>query len=179
MFGRNSSTSGDNISTNPQPIFKNHMRSGIAREFPAIWDFAQLCSFIRLEVMIKNMIFVLSTNYKSVRRGCFPRYIKKSIPINVLRHRTCITISVRPLKNIILNLIQKKNFGPFFKLFQSLSCFLFPTTTTPIPTSTTTSTKIRNVMKNNKSMMNFLVWFYAPWSIYLLFIVVLLQQSLS
>ena len=157
MFGRNSSTSRDNISTNPQQIFRNHMRSGIAREFPAILDFARICSFIRLEVMIKNMIFVLSTNYKSMRRGCFPRYIKKSIPINVLRHRTCITISVRPLKNIILNLIQKKNFGPFFKLFQSLSCFLFPTTTTPIPTSTTTSTKIRNVMKNNKSMMNFLV----------------------
>ena len=125
MFGRNSSTSGDNISTNPQPIFKNHMRSGIAREFPAIWDFAQLCSFLRLEVMIKNMIFVLSTNYKSMRRGCFPRYIKKSIQINVLRHRTCITISVRPLKNIILNLIQKKILAHFLNFFRVWVVFYF------------------------------------------------------
>ena len=93
------------------------MRYRSAKEFPPIWDFARLCSFIRLEVMIKNMIFVLSTNYKSMRRGCFPRYIKKSIPINVLRHRTCITISVRPLKNIILNLIQKKKFWPIFLNF--------------------------------------------------------------
>ena len=108
--------------------------SGTAKEFRTIWDFARLCSFIRLEVMIKNMIFVLSTNYKSMRRGCFPRYIKKSIPINVLRHRTCITISVRPLKNIILNLIQKKKIlAHFLNFFRVWVVFYFLQPPPPSP----------------------------------------------
>ena len=36
-------------------------RSRIAKEFSRIWDFALLCSFIRLEVTIKNIIVVLSS----------------------------------------------------------------------------------------------------------------------
>ena len=68
-------TSRGYISAKSQPIFKNHMRSGTAKQFPTIWDFERLCSFIRLKVMIKNMIFVLSRNEKLVRRGNFVKYI--------------------------------------------------------------------------------------------------------
>ena len=50
------------MSANSPPIFKNYMRSGTAKEFPTIWDFARLSNFIRLEVMIKRMNFVLSKN---------------------------------------------------------------------------------------------------------------------
>ena len=39
---------GGNILVESQPILKKHMRFGIAR------DFAQLCSFICLEVLIKT-----------------------------------------------------------------------------------------------------------------------------
>ena len=54
------------ISAKSQPILKNYMRFGIAKEFPTIWDFARLCSFIRLEVVIKNKIFVLSSNQRDL-----------------------------------------------------------------------------------------------------------------
>ena len=37
-----------------QQIFKNYMRSGIANKFFTIWDIAQLCSFIILEVRCGN-----------------------------------------------------------------------------------------------------------------------------
>ena len=53
------STSGSNILINSIPILKNHVRYGSAKEFPTIWDFARLCSFNRLEVMIKKVTFVL------------------------------------------------------------------------------------------------------------------------
>ena len=53
------STSGEDISINSNPIFKNPMRCRSAKEFPTICDLARLCSFNRLEVMIKKMIFVL------------------------------------------------------------------------------------------------------------------------
>ena len=52
---KNESTSMGNILVKSQPILKNDMRSGTAKEFSAIWDFARLCSFIRSEVMIKNV----------------------------------------------------------------------------------------------------------------------------
>ena len=51
-----------NILVKSQSILKNDMRSGTAKEFSAIWDFAQLCSFIRLEVMIKTSYLSLSRN---------------------------------------------------------------------------------------------------------------------
>ena len=53
------STSGGYISIDSKPNSKNHMRYRSAKEFPTIWDFARLCSFNRLEVMIKKVIFVL------------------------------------------------------------------------------------------------------------------------
>ena len=40
-----------NIKVKSQAILRNHMRFGIAKEFPTIWDFARLCSFIRLKDM--------------------------------------------------------------------------------------------------------------------------------
>ena len=68
---KNRSTSRVNISANSQPIFKNHTRTGIAKEFPTIWDFARLSSFICLEVMIKNMNFVLFKNQGNQEDFCF------------------------------------------------------------------------------------------------------------
>ena len=70
------STSGGHISVKSEPIFKNYMRFGSAKKFPPIWDFARLCSSIRLKVMIKNVIFVLFRYQILVRRGNFQNYIK-------------------------------------------------------------------------------------------------------
>ena len=53
---KNESLSGGHISVKSQSILKNYMRFGITKEFPTIWDSAKLCSFIRLEVMIKNVV---------------------------------------------------------------------------------------------------------------------------
>ena len=59
------STSGGHILVKSKPIFKNHMRFGSAKKFPPIWDFARLCSFIRLEVRIKNVNSVLARNARN------------------------------------------------------------------------------------------------------------------
>ena len=106
---RNSSTPRGNILTKSQPIFKNYLRSRTAKEFLAILDFAGLSSYLRLEVMNKIMTAVLSTNHKSVRRGSFPEYIKKSILINALPHANCIRVAVGPHKYLFYNLIQKQS----------------------------------------------------------------------
>ena len=52
---KHGSPSGGHISVNSQPIIKTDMGFGIANKFPTIWEFAQLCSFICLEVIIKNI----------------------------------------------------------------------------------------------------------------------------
>ena len=49
------SLSRGHISAKSQLILKNYMRFGIAKEFPAIWEFAQLSLFFCLEVTIKNV----------------------------------------------------------------------------------------------------------------------------
>ena len=52
---KNGSPSKGHILVKSQPILKNDMRFGIAKEFPTIWESARLCNFIRLEVVIKNI----------------------------------------------------------------------------------------------------------------------------
>ena len=51
-------TYGGHISPKSQPILKIYMRFGIAIEFPTIWDFERVRSFICLEVMVKNVLCV-------------------------------------------------------------------------------------------------------------------------
>ena len=50
------STSGGNILIKSILIFKNYIRFRSGKEFPTIWDFAQLSTVICLVVMIKNII---------------------------------------------------------------------------------------------------------------------------
>ena len=59
------STFGGHILVKSKPIFKNHMRFESAKKFPPIWDLARLCSFIRLEVRIKNVNSVLARNARN------------------------------------------------------------------------------------------------------------------
>ena len=59
-----------------QLVLEKYMRSRIARKFPTICDIARVCKFIRLEVMIKNIIVVLSSLSLQMR----PRiYIRGSV----------------------------------------------------------------------------------------------------
>ena len=90
------------------PIFINHMRYQSAIKFPTIWEVEWLCSFIRLEVMIKNVICVLFRYQILVRRGNLQKYIKKAIPYNALPHESCGRVSVGPHKSFMLNFIHNQ-----------------------------------------------------------------------
>ena len=71
---KEATTLGRNISPSSLLIFKNYERFGIAIQFPKFWDVADCCSLNRLEVMNKNVSFLIGCRAETNRAQSLEGY---------------------------------------------------------------------------------------------------------